>query len=81
MLPAARRTMLGVRFTAAHRRRLPRSDFAIPEKAPGPGSYPISDRDHAIAALGEVKANGTPDEQRRVRAAVRRKYPDIDVEG
>lgn len=38
------------RLTAAKRRALPRSDYAVPSKAPGPGSFPIPDRAHAIAA-------------------------------
>jgi hypothetical protein len=63
------------RLSAAHRRALPRSDFAVPEKAPGPGSYPIEDKGHAQAALGEVEAHGTTSEKRRVRSAVARKYP------
>jgi hypothetical protein len=60
------------------RKRLPRSDFAIPEKAPGPGSYPIPDRAHARNALARVAQFGTPSEKRRVREAVHRKYPDIE---
>lgn len=38
------------RLTAAQRRALPKSDFAVPSKAPGPGSYPIPDAAHARAA-------------------------------
>ena len=34
----------------AQRRALPKSDFAVPSKAPGPGSYPIPDKNHAKAA-------------------------------
>lgn len=63
------------RLSAAQRRALPRSDFAIPEKAPGPGSYPIEDERHAQSALGEVAAHGTTSEKRRVKRAVARKYP------
>jgi len=40
------------RLTMQQRRALPRSDFAVPSKAPGPGSYPLNDRAHAIAAVG-----------------------------
>lgn len=61
----------------AQRRRLPRSAFAIPEKAPGPGSYPIPDHDHAVDAL--ARSEGTPEES-RVRSAVKRKFPDIEQE-
>lgn len=62
------------RLTASQRRRLPARDFAIPERAPGPGSYPIEDKGHAEAALGEVKAHGSPWERRRVHRAVARRY-------
>ena len=60
------------------RKRLPKKDFAIPEKAPGPGSYPIPDEAHARNALARVAQHGTPEEQRRVREAVHRRYPDIE---
>lgn len=40
------------RLTMAQRRALPKSDFAVPSKAPGPGSYPINDASHARAAAG-----------------------------
>lgn len=59
------------------RDRLPKSAFAIPEKAPEPGSYPIPDESHARNALARVSQHGTPTEKRRVRIAVARKYPQI----
>jgi hypothetical protein len=68
------------RLTAFRRRRLPASDFAIPERRPGPGSYPIPDRNHARDALGRVAQHGSPSEVRRVRAAVARRYPGIEQE-
>jgi hypothetical protein len=61
------------RLTMRQRRRLPASDYAIPERAPGPGSYPIEDEGHRRAALGEVAAHGSPWERRRVRRAVAHK--------
>ncbi|HXW78996.1 MAG TPA: hypothetical protein VEJ84_05830 [Acidimicrobiales bacterium] len=67
-------------LSSEQRARLPRSDFAIPEKAPGSGSYPIPDEAHARDALGRVEQYGTPEEKRRVVAAVKRKYPDMEVE-
>lgn len=48
---------------------LPDSAFAIPEKR----AYPINDKSHADNALARVAQNGTPEEKRRVRAAVARK--------
>lgn len=59
------------------RRALPKSDFVFPEKAPGPGSYPIPNRAHARNALARVVQHGTADEQERVKAAVHARYPDI----
>lgn len=61
-------------LTAATRKRLPRSAFAIPEKAPGSGSYPIHDLAHAKNAL--ARSSGKP-EAGRVRAAVCRRYPRL----
>ena len=72
-------------LSAAERRALPDSDFALPGKGKGPegkqaGSYPIPDATHARAALAMVAKYGTPEEKEKVRAAVRRKFPDIQQE-
>lgn len=48
------------RLTAAERRALPKSDFAVPSKAPGPGSYPIPDKKHAAVAKGEAAKHASP---------------------
>lgn len=40
------------RLSMAQRRALPKSAFAVPSKAPGPGSYPIPDKQHAAVAKG-----------------------------
>ena len=58
------------------RRALPKGDFAVPSKSPSSGSYPINDESHARNAL--ARSSGKPVEA-QVRAAVRRKYPNIDV--
>jgi len=73
-------------LNAAERRSLPDSDFALPGKGKGPegkqaGSYPIPDLTHARAALAMVAKYGTPEEKEKVRAAVKRKFPDIQQEG
>lgn len=60
-------------LTAKQRNRLKRSTFAIPEKR----AYPIPDQGHAQAALSMVAQHGTPTEQKRVRAAVDRKFPGL----
>lgn len=62
------------KLKAADRKKLPKGSFAVPEKAPGSGSYPIPDESHARDAL--ARASGK-DVEGRVRSAVRRKFPDI----
>lgn len=65
------------RLTYRQRKALPASDFAIPEDR----EYPIEDRPHARDALGRVSAYGSPWQRRRVRSAVRRRYPSIHQKG
>lgn len=60
------------RLTMAQRRKLPRSAFAVPSKAPGPGSFPIPDKKHAIAAEREVH-NAAPGNRARILAKAKRK--------
>lgn len=60
-------------LTAAQRRALPSSDYAVPEKAPGPCSLPIPDRAHATAAL-RLCAKCPGNACARVKAAVARKF-------
>ena len=62
-------------LNAERRKKLKSSDFAIPEKE----MYPIHDEAHARNALARVSQFGTPEEKARVRAAVKRRYPNIDV--
>lgn len=59
------------RLSSGQRAAMPSSEFVFPGKAPGAGSYPIPDRNHAIAALRF--AAGKPEEQ-AVRRAVCRKF-------
>lgn len=65
------------RLTYQQRKRLPKSAFVFPSKAPGPGSYPIHDRRHAINALARVSQHGTPAEKAAVRRAVYSRYPGL----
>lgn len=60
------------KLTAAQRKHLPKSDFALPGRR-----YPVNDPNHARAALSRVAQHDTPSEQSRVRAAVHKKYPSI----
>lgn len=62
------------KLTMKARKALPKSDFAIPEKAPGPGSYPIQNRSHAANA--KARASGKRVEA-RVDRAVAKKYPGM----
>lgn len=62
------------KLNAAARKRLPNKSFAIPEKAPKSGSYPIEDISHARNALARSSGKAVAG---RVRAAVKRKYPSL----
>ncbi len=62
------------KLTAKARKAIPKADFAIPSKAPGPGSYPIENRSHAANA--KARASGKP-VAKQVNAAVARKYPGM----
>jgi hypothetical protein len=69
-------------LTAAGRRRLPSSDFALPGKGQGPegkgsGAYPIEDKAHARNALSRVAQHGSSAEQAAVRRKVHAKFPGI----
>lgn len=48
------------KLSMAERRALPKSDFAVPSKAPGPGSYPIPDASHAADAKARASQFGSP---------------------
>lgn len=67
-------------LNAAARKKIKSSDFAIPSKAGSAkakaksGNYPIQDRSHAANAL--ARSSGKPEEA-QVKAAVKRKYPDM----
>src|SRR5690348_3278032 len=69
-----------MRLTTAHRKALPKKDFALPStrsKSGGKGGYPIEDESHARNALARVAQHGTPAEKKAVRAKVHKKYPSI----
>lgn len=61
------------KLNARGRKRIKKSNFAIPGKR----KYPIHDKAHARNALARVSQHGTPAEKKRVRAAVYRKYPSL----
>lgn len=62
-----------MKLSAAERKKLKTSDFAIP----GERKYPIQNEDHARSALSMVAKYGSPSEQEKVRAAVHKRYPGI----
>ena len=62
------------KLTGAERDKLPDDAFALPGRR-----YPVHDENHARDALARVSQHGTPDEQRKVRAAVAYRFPEIKV--
>lgn len=62
------------KLTMSQRKKLKKSQFAIPDKAPGSGSYPIQDREHAANALARVEEFGTEEEKAQVRRRVKAKW-------
>jgi hypothetical protein len=61
------------KLTYEARKELPKGDFVFPKTR----RYPIEDAAHARDAL--ARSSGKP-EHATVLAAVKRKYPEIDVE-
>ncbi len=57
----------------ANRKKLKKSSFALPEEE----KYPIPDIEHARNALARVAQHGSATEQKKVRAAVEKKYPSL----
>ena len=62
------------KLNTADRAALPSKDFAGPDR-----SYPINDASHGQNALARVEQHGTPALKKRVTAAVKRKYPSMQV--
>ena len=62
-------------LTAKARKHIKKKNFALPG-----GRYPIHDAAHARNALSRVAQNGTPEEKKKVKAAVHKKYPGIGKE-
>ena len=62
------------RLKASTRKRMKATSFALP----GQKKYPIPDKTHARLALAMVAAHGTAAEKRKVRAAVKKKFPTIN---
>ena len=71
-------------LTTEDREDLKQKQFALPKKAEDKeekaesGNYPIPDLSHARNALAMVARYGNSSEQAKVRAAVYKKYPQLD---
>src|SRR5262249_49531045 len=63
-----------VHMSMAQRSALPRSDFAVPSKAPGSGSYPMPDRAHAANAKARAAQFGSPAVKAAVAAKAKAKF-------
>ena len=59
--------------SSKNRDKLKKSSFALPDEE----KYPIPDIEHARNALARVAQLGTAAEQKKVRAAVEKKYPSL----
>jgi hypothetical protein len=60
------------RLTYKQRKQLSEQAFALAGRR-----YPIHDKAHARNALARVSKFGTPEEKKKVRAAVHRQFPSI----
>jgi len=65
------------KLTTKKRKSLKSSSFVFKKDR----RYPINDISHARNALARVSQFGTPEEKKRVRSAVKRKYPQIKMKG
>ena len=55
------------------RKKLSKKSFALPGKR----KYPIPDKAHARNALARVAQHGSPAEKKKVKAAVKKRYPSL----
>ena len=60
-------------LSAKQRKKLNKKEFALPGKR----KYPIPDKAHARNALARVAQHGTPGEQKKVKAAVKKRFPSV----
>jgi hypothetical protein len=64
---------MGKDLSTKQRKKLGKKEFALPGKR----KYPIPDKAHARNALARVAQHGTPAEQKKVKAAVKRRFPSV----
>lgn len=60
------------RLTSHARKALPTSEYGVPSKAPGPGSYPMPDRKHAAVAKAYAERFASPSEKKAIDAKANR---------
>lgn len=60
-------------LSTKERKKLSKKLFALPGKR----KYPILDKSHARNALARVAQKGTTAEQKKVKAAVKKRFPSI----
>lgn len=78
MPPAKKTTAKKTSSKPAPNTKAPAGSYALPGGGPGGAdAYPINTKARGANALSRVSANGTPAEKAKVRAAVKRKYPDL----
>lgn len=61
------------KLTPTARSRISKEHFGVPEKAPGQGSYPMDDKEHAVVAIGLAKMHHSKN-LGRIRAKAKRLY-------
>lgn len=65
------------KLTGKQRSKLPKSKFAMPGKR----AFPIDTKARARNALARVSQHGTKAQQKKVRAAVTKRYPSLKKTG
>lgn len=61
-----------VRLSYGQRKKLKKSTFGVPSKAPGSGSYPMPDRAHAANAKSRASQFASPSEKKKIFAKANR---------
>lgn len=64
------------RLTPTARSRISTQHFGVPSKAPGPGSYPMPDKHHAVEAEGLAGMHHDPHEA-QIRRKAHELYPSL----
>ena len=60
------------KLTASTRKKIPKSEFGVPSKAPGSGSYPMPDKAHAAVAKAYATRFASPSEKKKIDAKANR---------